>query len=227
MQADLQAKGLAFNKTDPDSFRAKLRDAGFYSEWKEPLRRRGLGPARGRGRQARLSAAPTGRRATPHGRSCRGTLGAGLQCRRAASLACGDGSTAALGAAVEAVAAVLVLVEIVMLGAGVIARYVFHAPLVWSDELASILFLWLSMLGAVVALRRGEHMRMTGLVSRVSAADARAARSAGDHGRDRLPAADPAACAANMREEETLHRHAGAGDQQRLARRGDPGRRRR
>lgn len=73
-----------------------------------------------------------------------------------------------LGGLVEAVAAVLVLVEIIILGAGVTARYVFHAPLVWSDELASILFLWLSMLGAVVALRRGEHMRMTGLVSRVS-----------------------------------------------------------
>lgn len=73
----------------------------------------------------------------------------------------------AVGAAVELVAAVLVLAEIIILGAGVAARYVFHAPLVWSDELASILFLWLSMLGAVVALRRGEHMRMTGLVSRV------------------------------------------------------------
>ena len=73
-----------------------------------------------------------------------------------------------LGSVVEAIAAVLVLVEIIILGAGVTARYVFHAPLVWSDELASILFLWLSMLGSVVALRRGEHMRMTGLVSRVS-----------------------------------------------------------
>ena len=73
-----------------------------------------------------------------------------------------------LGGLVETVAAVLVVVEIIILGAGVMARYVFHAPLVWSDELASILFLWLSMLGAVVALRRGEHMRMTGLVSRVS-----------------------------------------------------------
>jgi len=73
-----------------------------------------------------------------------------------------------LGGLVEMVAAVLVVVEIIILGAGVMARYVFHAPLVWSDELASILFLWLSMLGAVVALRRGEHMRMTGLVSRVS-----------------------------------------------------------
>ncbi|GLH81877.1 ABC transporter substrate-binding protein [Bradyrhizobium sp. SSBR45G] len=35
VQADLQAKGLAFNKAAPDSFRAKLRDAGFYKEWKE------------------------------------------------------------------------------------------------------------------------------------------------------------------------------------------------
>lgn len=72
-----------------------------------------------------------------------------------------------LSVGVEAVAGLLVLVEIGVLLAGVTARYVFHTPLVWSDELASILFLWLSMLGAVVALRRGEHMRMTGLVSRV------------------------------------------------------------
>ncbi|HEY5795595.1 MAG TPA: TRAP transporter large permease subunit, partial [Bosea sp. (in: a-proteobacteria)] len=75
-----------------------------------------------------------------------------------------------VGTGVEAIAAALVLIEICILAAGVTARYVFHAPLVWSDELASILFLWLSMLGAVVALRRGEHMRMTGLVSRVSPA---------------------------------------------------------
>lgn len=73
----------------------------------------------------------------------------------------------ALTSLVEGAAALLVLAEILILLAGVIARYVLHTPLVWSDELASILFLWLSMLGAVVALRRGEHMRMTGLVSRV------------------------------------------------------------
>ncbi|KQX95096.1 ABC transporter permease [Variovorax sp. Root473] len=72
-----------------------------------------------------------------------------------------------IGGAVEAVAALLVLAEICVLFAGVVSRYVFHAPLVWSDELASILFLWLSMLGAVVALRRGEHMRMTALLQKV------------------------------------------------------------
>ncbi|WP_427185433.1 TRAP transporter large permease subunit [Bordetella bronchialis] len=75
---------------------------------------------------------------------------------------------AALGWLVDIPAALLVVAEIVVLFAGIVARYVFHTPLVWSDELASILFLWLAMLGAVVAFRRGEHMRMTALVSRAS-----------------------------------------------------------
>jgi len=73
-----------------------------------------------------------------------------------------------LGWVVEVPAALLVAAEIVILLAGVVARYVFRDPLVWSDELASILFLWLAMLGAVAALRRGEHMRMTALVNRAS-----------------------------------------------------------
>jgi tripartite ATP-independent transporter DctM subunit len=64
--------------------------------------------------------------------------------------------------------AALVLAEIVILFAGVVSRYVFHEPILWSDELAAILFLWLAMLGAVVALRRGEHMRMTAIVGMVS-----------------------------------------------------------
>jgi tripartite ATP-independent transporter DctM subunit len=73
-----------------------------------------------------------------------------------------------IGGAVEAIAAVLLAIEIVLLLAGVIARYVFHNPLVWSDELASVLFLWLAMLGAVLALRREGNMRMTALRSRTS-----------------------------------------------------------
>jgi tripartite ATP-independent transporter DctM subunit len=71
-----------------------------------------------------------------------------------------------LASITEIPAAVLVAVEIVVLLAGVISRYVLNRPLTWSDELASILFLWLAMLGAVIALRRGEHMRLAFLVSR-------------------------------------------------------------
>ena len=70
-----------------------------------------------------------------------------------------------LGTIVEIPAALLVVAEIVILFAGVVSRYVLHTPLIWSDELASILFLWLAMLGAVVAFRRSEHMRMTALVA--------------------------------------------------------------
>src|SRR5689334_24681584 len=67
----------------------------------------------------------------------------------------------------ELPAALLVGVEIVVLLAGVVSRYAFHSPLTWSDELASILFLWLAMLGAVIALRRGEHMRLTAIATRL------------------------------------------------------------
>src|ERR1700749_2728911 len=70
-----------------------------------------------------------------------------------------------LGAFVEIPAALLVVTEIVILFAGVVARYGLHRPLIWSDELASILFLWLAMLGAAVAFRRAEHMRMTAVVA--------------------------------------------------------------
>src|ERR1700751_2350101 len=70
-----------------------------------------------------------------------------------------------LGTSVEIPAAMLVVAEIVVLFAGVVSRYVLHAPLIWSDELASMLFLWLAMLGAGVAFRRSAQMRMTALVA--------------------------------------------------------------
>jgi tripartite ATP-independent transporter DctM subunit len=73
-----------------------------------------------------------------------------------------------IGTGVEAFAAVLVAAEVLVLFAGVVSRYVFHSPIVWSDELASFLFLWLAMLGSVVAYRNAEHMRMTALVSKSS-----------------------------------------------------------
>ncbi len=69
---------------------------------------------------------------------------------------------------VEWVAACLVLACIGILFSGVVGRYVLNSPLVWSDELASILFLWLAMIGSVIALKRGEHMRMTAWISKLS-----------------------------------------------------------
>jgi len=82
------------------------------------------------------------------------------------------GGVASLARALEPMiaipAALLVVAEIVVLLQGIVARYVLHSPVVWSDELAGILFLWLAMLGSVIAFQRGEHMRMTAIVSRLS-----------------------------------------------------------
>src|SRR6202790_1627896 len=72
---------------------------------------------------------------------------------------------AALAMLVEIPAALLVVAEIVIVFAGVVGRYGLHRPRIWSDELASILFLWLAMLGADVAFCRAEHMRMQAVVA--------------------------------------------------------------
>ena len=66
----------------------------------------------------------------------------------------------------ETIAALLVAAEIAIMLIGVIARYVFRHPLIWTDEGAQAVFLWLGMIGATVALNRGEHMRMTALIVR-------------------------------------------------------------
>ncbi len=69
---------------------------------------------------------------------------------------------------IDGAAAALLTCDIVVLFAGVVSRYVFRSPLLWSDELASILFIWLVMLGSVIALRRGDHMRLTVITAKVS-----------------------------------------------------------
>src|ERR1700760_1885706 len=71
---------------------------------------------------------------------------------------------------IENAAAALVVAEVFVLALGIFFRYVMQSALTWSDELAQIMFIWLAMLGAVIALRRGEHMRMTTFVAKASPA---------------------------------------------------------
>src|SRR5947209_14828367 len=66
-----------------------------------------------------------------------------------------------IGRGAELIGALLVLAETCILFAGVVSRYVFNSPIIWTDELATFLFLWLAMIGAVVALRHDGHMRLT------------------------------------------------------------------
>ncbi|MEJ0078790.1 MAG: TRAP transporter large permease subunit [Alphaproteobacteria bacterium] len=84
----------------------------------------------------------------------------------------------ALGLAVAAAAAAILLFEVILLFVGVIARYFLHRPLVWGDELASTLFVWLSVLGAVLAMRRNAHMRLTTFIGYAAPATRRKVETA-------------------------------------------------
>lgn len=54
------------------------------------------------------------------------------------------------------VMALMLLAQLAVLFAGVIARYFFNAPFTWSDELASLLLVAITFLGGYAALARGR-----------------------------------------------------------------------
>lgn len=62
---------------------------------------------------------------------------------------------------VELAAAVLLVVMILTVLANVASRYLLNIPLIWGDEVASISFIWMAMLGAALAVDRHEHMKLT------------------------------------------------------------------
>lgn len=67
----------------------------------------------------------------------------------------------------EAVAAALAASLTLLLLAGVVSRYLFAYPILWLDELASLQFLWLAMIGATIAVYRNEHLRLSVFVDRL------------------------------------------------------------
>jgi tripartite ATP-independent transporter DctM subunit len=50
----------------------------------------------------------------------------------------------------------------------IIGRHVLRQPIPWTEEVARLLLVWLMCVGGVLALRRGEHPRVTALVRRFS-----------------------------------------------------------
>ena len=46
----------------------------------------------------------------------------------------------------------------------VVARYVFHRPLLWTEEVAKLAFTWLAFLGAAITARHSEHIQVETLV---------------------------------------------------------------
>ena len=67
----------------------------------------------------------------------------------------------------EALCATLMVAIILLLLGGVIARYVFSRPIGWIDEAVSLSFIWVAMLGAVLAMHRNEHLRLTMFIDKL------------------------------------------------------------
>lgn len=63
--------------------------------------------------------------------------------------------------------AVMLLAQLVILFAGVVARYVFNSPFVWSDELASLLLVAITFLGGYAALVSGKLANVTMVLDRL------------------------------------------------------------
>src|SRR5688572_1904048 len=68
---------------------------------------------------------------------------------------------------IEAIATALLVALIGLILVSVFWRYVLGAPITAADEIASFIFLWLVMLGSVIAIDRNEHLRLALLLNKV------------------------------------------------------------
>lgn len=58
----------------------------------------------------------------------------------------------------------LLLVMLLSILSQIVMRYFFNAPLTWSEELARFAMIWLALLASALAMRRAQHIALTGLI---------------------------------------------------------------
>jgi TRAP-type C4-dicarboxylate transport system permease small subunit len=69
--------------------------------------------------------------------------------------------------AVEALLAFLMFAMVAMLFGNVVLRYAFNSGIVMCEELSLFCFVWMSFIGAVLAMHEGTHLGMDNVVSRL------------------------------------------------------------
>lgn len=74
----------------------------------------------------------------------------------------------------ETVICLLLIALTAVVFSQVVARYVFEAPLSWSEEMARFLLMWLSMLSAAYAFKTKSHFALRILVKQLPAGPRRA-----------------------------------------------------
>ncbi|MEO8807634.1 MAG: TRAP transporter small permease [Burkholderiaceae bacterium] len=72
---------------------------------------------------------------------------------------------AAIFKAIEAVLAALLVGMVAMVFGNVVLRYAFNSGIQFSEEMSRFFFVWLTFIGAIVAMRDGSHLGMDNVVN--------------------------------------------------------------
>jgi TRAP-type C4-dicarboxylate transport system permease small subunit len=82
--------------------------------------------------------------------------------------------------AIEWLLVVLLGVMVVLVFGNVVLRYGFNSGIVFSEEVSRFVFMWLTLLGALVAMHDGAHLGMTSVVAQLPLLGQRICRFASD-----------------------------------------------
>jgi TRAP-type transport system small permease protein len=85
-----------------------------------------------------------------------------------------------LGAAEETVAGAGLVIVVIITIYNIVNRYVLEQSAVWAPELAGMIFAWVVFLGASAAWKRGMHISISVVVSRLGPRTQAVVRLAGD-----------------------------------------------
>ncbi|MGH7265631.1 MAG: TRAP transporter small permease [Candidatus Rokuibacteriota bacterium] len=81
--------------------------------------------------------------------------------------------------AIEALSALLMGALALLVFLGVVYRYVLVAPIAWIEEIVRLCLVWVTFLGAYLAMRRGQHIAMDVVYERLGRRGRRVADAVG------------------------------------------------
>ena len=84
--------------------------------------------------------------------------------------------------AVEGLLVVLLGVMIVLVFGNVVLRYFFNSGMVFSEEVSRFVFMWLTLIGALVVMKDNAHLGMSTIVARLGETGQRICRGIADLG---------------------------------------------
>jgi TRAP-type C4-dicarboxylate transport system permease small subunit len=68
---------------------------------------------------------------------------------------------------IESVSIVMFVIIFIVAIGQIVMRWVFHSPLVWSEELIRLMFIWICYFGWAIATKSKTHIKITAVVSKL------------------------------------------------------------